>query len=240
MRQSTAAATPTPLQYFGARLLADFNPLPANITLNGSTVSGLAETVGGFNHAQATAANQPTYNATDADYAGKPSMTFDGSADVLNQTAANIVAAGSAFAVVSVAKSANSTGGTLFTVRTGTKHLAAMFLNAGAPTYVSGNGVDAGANITIADPAKTSPFWSIHQFKGSGSNPDIYFNGASQAITSGATAQITETGATGTQIGMNTSGQRWPGTIARILIINGALDAADRAYLATLVEEYGL
>lgn len=54
------------------------------ITLNGSTVSQWDDSSGSGNHAShATATAQPTYNATDANFGGLASLTFDGTSDHL-------------------------------------------------------------------------------------------------------------------------------------------------------------
>ena len=57
----------------------------SSITLNGSTVSQWNDKSGnGRNVAQATAANQPTYNTTT--FNGKPALVFDGSNDFISRS----------------------------------------------------------------------------------------------------------------------------------------------------------
>lgn len=59
------------------------------VTLNGSTVSAWADQSGNGRHwTQGTAANQPTFVASDARFAGKPSVEFDGSNDSLQNALA--------------------------------------------------------------------------------------------------------------------------------------------------------
>lgn len=59
------------------------------ITLNGSNVSAWADQSGnGNNVSQGTAAQQPVFNSTDSSIRNKPSLTFDGSNDVLIGTPA--------------------------------------------------------------------------------------------------------------------------------------------------------
>ncbi len=54
------------------------------ITLNGGTVSQWDDSSGTGNHAShGTAGNQPTYNATDVNFNGLASLTFDGTSDLL-------------------------------------------------------------------------------------------------------------------------------------------------------------
>lgn len=58
------------------------------VTLNGSTVSAWADQSGyGRNFSQGTSTKQPTYSSSDANFSNKPSISFDGSNDVLNTSA---------------------------------------------------------------------------------------------------------------------------------------------------------
>jgi hypothetical protein len=166
---------------------------------------------------------------------GQLGIKMDGTTDRWTNANNIVSSAGSSYAVISVAQ-VGLNGGTLFCTRSATKYWCEqVFLT---NCFVYGNGVDAGANTTIADPTpeKLSPFWVIHQNNSSGSAGSIYFNGTSRTITAGS--QITETGAAGSIIGSNSrTDQRWRDYIAEIIVTDtGTLTANDRARLAAYVK----
>lgn len=81
MVASTASATFAPTSLSG---LQAWWKSGVGVTLNSTTVSQWDDQSGnGNNLTQGTAANQPTYNATDANWNGLASISFDGSNDFL-------------------------------------------------------------------------------------------------------------------------------------------------------------
>jgi len=84
------------------------------VTLNGATVSAWADQSGnGKNLTQGSAASQPTFNATDADYNNLPSLTFDGVNDCLAGSSFNY----GAFTIFMVAKVTSAAGNGYYYIR---------------------------------------------------------------------------------------------------------------------------
>jgi hypothetical protein len=67
-------------------IVHDWNPISGKVTLNSGNVSVLRDSVGSENLIQNIGANQPIWNASDANFGAKPSMTFDGVNDYLVNT----------------------------------------------------------------------------------------------------------------------------------------------------------
>jgi hypothetical protein len=115
----------------------------ATITLNGSTVSQWSDKSGnGFHAVQATAAAQPTYNATT--YNNKPGLVFDGLDDILRTSSAIGVAGANPRTFVLVARGPGSPRGPVLQV--GTQALLQAF------------GRDYGGSVVLYHWASDLPF----------------------------------------------------------------------------------
>lgn len=128
------------------------------ITLNGTTVSAWADQSGnGYNLAQATAANQPTYEA--AGFNSQPSVKFDGTNDVLVSGNVDLSATNkvSAFIVWQFTVAAGTYG---YLFGTDTSYSTVFFsLGAGsvsAPTVGNVFLVDTKGNVGIAQCANVT------------------------------------------------------------------------------------
>jgi hypothetical protein len=64
----------------------------------------------GHHLVQAVGANQPAYSASDADFGGKPSVTFDGVNDALNEAAYNLILPTGAATILLVATKLSAAG----------------------------------------------------------------------------------------------------------------------------------
>lgn len=218
--------SPTQLSGCVLHLRADMG-----ITLNGSTVSAWANqgTAGG-SATQGTGSAQPTFTASGFGTASRPYLKFDGG-DQLVETALSLTAA-SARTILIVAKRDTAGGGAIFSFRRSSRYLAALCLISGGVSYISGNGVDAGSNVTVTAGtlASTSSAFRMRQsYTGSGDAPTASLNGAALTVTAGT--QGNETGTAGYLIGNNPAGAPWTGAIAEIIAYDRALTAAELAVL---------
>jgi hypothetical protein len=152
------------------------------ITLNGGTVSAWADQSGtgdsNKNCTQGTAANQPTYNASDAGYNGKPTLSFDGTND---------------FMVSAVWSVAPTTVGTVLAVcecaSSGTR-IIFCFASAGGSGELYANGGGAtdlhyyqGADISLAGEADITAK-HVYQIDRNGAST-AYYQDALTALGSG-------------------------------------------------------
>lgn len=64
--------------YYPTDSFRDVWDLARNVTLSGADVDSVLSVGAGANLLAATAGNRPLFNASDANFAGEPSMTFDG------------------------------------------------------------------------------------------------------------------------------------------------------------------
>lgn len=201
-RGSAAAPAPpwTPLQFTGKRLILDPSSLASGAVTTWADQSGLANDA-----TQGTALLRPTKTASWVN--GQPSVTFDGTTFL--EGAANLAAtAGAAFTVLLVGQiptfGPDLSGGAFLSLRKTTRYTSvAHFLSAGTH-YVSGNGLDAGANVTLVTPIAASiaaPFHETMIFHGNGFVPNVEVNGLPRAI--GAGAQVTQDGTAGYLVGTN-------------------------------------
>jgi len=185
---------------------------------------------------------------------GRPALQFD-SGDFLNNTASNLVAAGSARTVFLVGRLEDrSTGATVFAFRRSTsaeKPLFGVNLYAGGDppsmflVYTDGSHGDR--NTPIADPdialeALRRPFISTHRSAGSEKTIAVDLNGVPLTISSAAKVSA-EGGLDGFTIGgsENLPDAGWDGLIAELLVYDRELKAAERKKVGLyLAEKYGI
>jgi hypothetical protein len=169
----------------------------STITLNGSTVSQLADKSGnGRNAAQATATAQPTYNATGIN--SKPSLIFDGVDDSLS-TVANLGISGNSLFTIVAVHNVLSTAAYLCPFSFGGTGAGNAFhwmiTNAGAPNMWAG--FDNSTQLGIVSLSSiTSPFIvSMNRTSTVNSSWRIRQNGSELSVTSGNTATVNLTSA---------------------------------------------
>ncbi len=237
--QSEGGAAPTwspsdltPLVWFDASA-------GTSTTTNGAAVTTWTDQENGI---VATSSGSPLYVSSWAN--GAPAISFNAINQWFANTATSLMSAGVAHTVLSVGDSAGGAGKAgLFTLRLAERYSSSGLYIVGGDTYIHGNGVDAGNNVTISSTGLaaiiTNPFQVIHKYSGAGNAPVLYLNNTSKAITAGV--QGTEDGTTGFQIGKNNSAlQLWGGHIAEIVVVAGAISDVDRALWNTYCnEKYG-
>ena len=185
---------------------------------------------------------------------GRPALQFDGG-DFLNNTAGNLVTAGSARTVFLVGRLEDrSTGATLFAFRRSTSAEKPLF---GVNLYAGGDppsmflvytdGAHGDRNAPIAEPgialeALRRPFISTHRSTGSDQTIAVALNGVPLKI-SHAAAVSTEGGLDGFTIGgsENLPNAGWHGLIAEVLVYDRELKAADRKQVGLyLAKKYSI
>lgn len=203
------------------------------ITLNGSNVSGWADQSGNGdanrNATQGTGANQPTFTASSASYAGRPVVTYTSTAGCCLVTGT-----WSAAMVQPV---------TLFVVghtTVGTNQYACDSLNSGAQMAInnlgSNVGIFAGSQLASGVAITNVPAFCYGIFNGATSKVAVNAKTAQGSGAAGAN------GAAGLTLG-NWAGQSLPmtGPMAELFVASGVPSAATIAALAGYVStRYGL
>ncbi len=227
-----ASAPATIASILGASLVADYEPLPANLTLVGSKISVWNDQSGSGdpnkNATQATDANRPTLVSSDANFNGAPSASFP--------TTAQLMATG-------VWAAALPEPYMQFVVAMKTNNLASTYLlnSLGNP----GGIFSVASNVEITDQAHT-----LASGVGIVMTPGIIVavrNGASSSIAVRQnTPQASGNGGSGTITGLtlgNFAGGGFGavGSIARIIVASGVVSTANiAAVTAILALKYGL
>lgn len=129
-----------------------------NLNISGSSTTAI-DYLGEHDLVNPGAANQPTFNATDANFNNKPSLTFDGSTDYLHKAVANWRAADSAGVFVTVCKKSGTANGLFATADSGTNSFwfavtqdtndKSTFLKSGA-NHITSNTADTTSKVVAA------------------------------------------------------------------------------------------
>lgn len=134
---------------FGTVIL-DIDPnLSSSVTLSSGKVSSIVDVFGNYTFSQATGGSQPTYSASDSNFAGKASMTFSGG-QILDSTATITGGATKMCVALAYRPSVNTTGMALETAPIG-----ANVGSFGLLTGVNGAGTQ-GIDISGTTPASQS------------------------------------------------------------------------------------
>jgi hypothetical protein len=190
-----------------------------------------AAPAGVFTAAQAGAGNRPAISATGLN--GKPSILFTAAnSDSLDNTTANIVAAGATRYVLGVGQLTSAAGGVFFRFKGGNPGLICYVFSPDANVYYYGDGIALEAHeLESGAPDFTQPFlieWELTV----GALPVVRVNGAARTLTGSNVAS--DSGTAGFRIGSTAvAGQYWPGHIADVYVASGIPSAADRAKLRT-------
>lgn len=201
-------------------------------TVTGGVVDALTNRVSGGANATASGTARPTYNATDAAYGGKPSLSFDGTDDTLLASGVNY----SSHTVFMVARSLGQSGYRPFYRR----------------QAVSGNDIDYCSHRTdalfvrnnaLTASYKTDPgaSWGVTaapitirvQYDGTHAGHALWKNGSAVTLTS-STANDPGALTNGNLRLMSDAVTYTQGTMAEFIAYNRVLSAAE----TTLVENY--
>lgn len=203
------------------------------VTLNGSTVSAWADQSGtgdsNKNATQGTAANQPTFTASDANFNNRPVLTFDGTTDYL-KTAVWSASASQPNTIYSVARRTASTGSVFMYDGYDSANRNAIFSNAttGNITLFGGSSLNTSVSILNTTRICAAVYNGV-------ANSAIYID---SFTTSSATGNGGTNGLTGLTIGASNGNiSFWQGPIAEIAVFSGSHNQATRQsvmeYLAT-------
>jgi hypothetical protein len=164
---------------------------------------------------------------------GMPAVDFVGSKWMENALT-SLVAANSAYTVLTVGQAPATPLGPVFTLRRGPTYSASIFYGNGATMFVHTDGV-GGTLVPDLTPTIVVPFQSVHSYFGGTTPLQLYVNGVVRP-PSGPAVQTTETGVAGFYVGVcvpnaanPAANQYWNGKIAELVVVEGALLPADRA-----------
>lgn len=226
----TIRQTPTTISSFEGLIPSlDLNPASSDTLVESGVVLSLADDSGnGLAATQAIPADRPTYNASDADFGGKPSISFDGISDRLATPSYQIGNGGSAVTMYIVFKSSTLGGfDVIYGANGGVDSAARVTLNGNFfnVTYANPNGSN-----TVKNPAATSD--TIYRVAacfdcstGSDAIPRLLINGA-EVISYASTTALDNTEFATSQFGVGADPDSafgyFNGKIARILTYDGA------------------
>ena len=193
---------------------------------------------------QADPTRQPVYvgNAL----SGLPALRFDGTDDLLQNAAVDLVSAGSARTVLAAGRAAESgSGGTLFTFRRSTPVFTVQEASVSGTFYVYSDGVHAAGNASL--PAGDldvvrKPFVTAHLCNGAGQKLKVHLNGNERPVTQGGAVGL-DSGGTGFTVGSREDypGFGWSGDLYEILVYDRVLTDEELAAAGTyLTTRYGI
>lgn len=201
-------------------------------TVTGGVVDSLTNLVSGGANATASGATRPTYNATDAAYGGKPSLSFDGTDDTLLASGVNY----SQHTVFMVARSAGQSGYRPFYRRQAVSgndidycshRTDALFIRNNALTASYKTDATAAWGVTAA------PITIRVQYGGTHATHNLWKNGSAVSLTS-STAGDPGALTNGNLRLMSDAVTYTQGTMVEFIVYNRVLSAAE----TTLVENY--
>ena len=203
-----------------------------------SIVSGAVATLGdasgnGRNFTQGTAANRPAYTASDANFGGRPSMTFDGN-DWLSGPSFAAMGNTTIYVTGSITSYLMTFDHIFCIGNPGSGDAVGVYLG-GAATLASGRYDHPGGSASIRDiTIGSSPVRLAYSgaISAGGALWTTYLDGSASGadVSTGATAGGTTDAAALSAIGSNLSGtQTMLGKIVSILVYNAAHSAAQVA-----------
>lgn len=211
--------------------------LDTGVTEVSGKVSVLEDSVGMMHQRQTNAGNRYTFNASDAAYNNKPTMSSSATAEFMNADADTAITAAVSMLIVghihTATKSFIGIGGAPHNMlwRQGGSDLTAN-----VEFYTTAGGIDGAANGYIATPGS---FLVTDTGTGAGDALKIYQGDMATASGSGTTRWSSTTAM---HVGRGSAGVGYlMGTFAEGAIWSGVLDATDRAKLEKYVEiRYGI
>lgn len=216
-------------------------------------VSAWVDSIGGYTLAQGTGANQPTYSAADANMNSLPSLTFDGSNDVLVCTSAASVwkfMHTTSHAVYSVVRHAADQTGYIFTTGVTISDASASWSAHGAVAtslrlrdYIAdgdgtlhlngtGDGLSSTTGFTVN--AKNVA-WRRYVLNTSLKHGTSELAEETCAVT-GSAGSADPPASFSVGYGGSGWGQYWDGQICEILVYNAAVGDADHALILSYLE----
>jgi hypothetical protein len=213
------------------------------VTLNSTTVSEWDDQSGnGNNLTQGTAANQPTYNSTDASWNGLASISFDGSNDFLKAHSLAAMFQGTDLPYTIVTAVKRGAGGTYRFLLGSNDSVAGNAQNAVGQRYNSTDEYviyrrDSANNSAVTEKGTANNNAVIIRWQNSGTVAEVYVNGSS--VGSGAndvgvlsSQDIFSLGAFPT--GTTTAANFYLGDVAEVVVYNRLLTAGEQ----TQIENY--
>ena len=221
--------TPLTPPIAGASL--DLNPDSANTIVTDGAVETLADDAAGNDPTQSTASLRPTYTASDSDFGGRASMTFDSPPQGLTQSAWQAGGGGAVFTIYAVFKMGTPTGGRIYGNNTDAGTGRFRILAGASGTDISINWTSPGPNyttkqITGLTPGQVYRLAAVFDISsGSDAIPLVYLNGApagSYAFTNASNDTEFENVSAGVGSNPAITGQFFDGKIGRIIGYNAA------------------
>ena len=197
------------------------------VTSDGGSVSAWSDQSGRGNDViQVLPAARPVVNT--AFSGGKPSIDFAGTGQHLVNATATLVPAGTAYAVLAVAKTATVQQGALVTLGLASPYSTSRYYVVGTTVYVHTDNVTnpPASLVENVSPVLAMPFSSVHSYAGAGKALAVFLNGVDRPLAAGV--QGTEAGA-GFSVAQANNAQFWNGSIAEVIVVAGVLAPAERS-----------